>query len=227
MSKVNQLKNKARREEQRENWSKAIELYTHALDTSRKEGEAFADLSLYNRIGDIYLRIGQKNTAVRYYEQAIERYGEQDLHTSAIALCNKVLRIQPERSTVFLQLGRLHLATNLIVDARAHYHRYAEAMRSRGSTTAAFESLEELIEETGDPQTLAMWATWLSRLPDRDEALERVEELRGVLIGHGVEPDNIIEQVRTGEIEGVESTSSMDAAPDPLAAAFLLTPDSV
>jgi tetratricopeptide (TPR) repeat protein len=227
MSKVNQLKNKARREEQRENWSKAIELYTQALDASRKEGEAFADLSLYNRIGDIYLRIGQKNTAVRYYEQAIERYADQDLHTSAIALCNKVLRIHPERSTIFLQLGRLHLATNLIADARAHYHKYAEGMRERGSEPAAFDALEEFIEDTGDPQTVTLWVTWLAKLSDSAEAIERIDEIRSSLIAHGIGPESVIEQVRTGVIEGVEAGPTVDAEPDPLAGAFLSTPAPV
>ncbi|MDX1395482.1 MAG: tetratricopeptide repeat protein [Gemmatimonadota bacterium] len=225
MSKVNQLKNKARREEQRENWSKAIELYTQALDASRKEGEAFADLSLYNRIGDIYLRIGQKNTAVRYYEQAIERYADQDLHTSAIALCNKVLRIHPERSTVFLQLGRLHLATNLIAEARSHFHRYAESMRERGTDVAAFEALEELIAETGDSATVHLWATWLVAHSDRDEALDRVEDVASSLVAHGIEPDRIREQVRTGEVSGIEVDSQVGAQPDPLAGAFLTAPD--
>ena len=223
MAKVNALKNKARREEQRENWSKAIELYTQALDASRKDGEAFADLSLYNRIGDIYLRIGQKNTAVRYYEQAIERYADQDLHTSAIALCNKVLRIQPGRSTVFLQLGRLHLATNLIADARAHYHKYAESMRERGSEPAALQALEELIEDTGDPQTVTLWVTWLAAMEEQAEALERIEEVRSSLIAHGIGPESLIEQVRTGVVEGVEVESAPGEAPDPLAGAFLST----
>lgn len=223
MAKVNLLKNKARREEQRENWSKAIELYTQALDASRKDGEAFADLSLYNRIGDIYLRIGQKNTAVRYYEQAIERYGEQDLHTSAIALCNKVLRIEPGRSTVFLQLGRLHLATNLIADARAHYHKYAESMRDRGSESAAFTALEELIEDTGDPHTVTLWVTWLATMEDQTEALDRIEGVRSSLIAHGIGPESLIEQVTSGVIESVEIDAQVDEQPDPLAGAFLST----
>ena len=116
MGDVTKLKNRARREEQRENWSRAIELYTEALTASQKRADSVSDVSLYNRIGDIYLRIGQKNTAVRYYEEAIERYAEHELHASAIALCNKVLRIHNGRSSIFLQLGRLHLATNLIAD---------------------------------------------------------------------------------------------------------------
>lgn len=225
MSKLNQLKNKARREEQRENWSRAIELYTQALDASRQKGEAFADLSLYNRIGDIYLRIGQKNTAVRYYEQAIERYADQDLHTSAIALCNKVLRILPERSTVYLQLGRLNLATNLVAEARQHYHRYARAMRDRGGAAAAYDALEELIERTGDARTLTLWVGWLAGESDPNVAVERVEGARDALEGQGVDPDEVIEKIRTGDISELQVAQAEVAEVDPLAGAFLSMPE--
>ena len=226
MSNVSQLKNKARREEQRENWSHAIELYTEALEASRQGGEAFADLSLYNRIGDIYLRIGQKNTAVRYYEQAIERYAGQDLHTSAIALCNKVLRIHPERSTIFLQLGRLHLATSLIADGRAHYHKYAESMRERGNDKAALEALEELIDETGDQQTLDLWLSWLMDLAEHDAVLGRIDDVRNRLISHGINPDQVLERV-AGRADAVPAdVPSVDAVADPLAGAFLSIPET-
>ncbi|MCG8470080.1 MAG: tetratricopeptide repeat protein, partial [Gemmatimonadetes bacterium] len=225
MSKVNQLKNKARREEQRENWSRAIEFYTQALDASRAEDESFADLSLYNRIGDIYLRIGQKNTAVRYYEQAIERYSEQDLHTSAIALCNKVLRVLPERSTVYLQLGRLHLETNLIADARVHFHQYAAAMRDRGGAAAAYDALEELITRTGDRPTLTLWVAWLAEEPEPGVSTTRVEEIREALAEQGIEADEVLEKIRTGDASGFAAEQSEVAREDPLATAFLSVPD--
>jgi len=225
MAKVNQLKNQARREEQRENWSRAIELYTQALDASRKESQGFADLSLYNRIGDIYLRIGQKNTAVRYYEQAIELYAEQDLHTSAIALCNKVLRILPDRSTVFLQLGRLNLATNLVAEGREHYHRYATAMRKRGSEEAALEGLEELISSTGDAGTLTLWARWLAESSDVAAAMARIEKLREALERHGIDPEDVAAQVRSKTVVGFEGKGRGAQAADPLAGAFLTLGD--
>ncbi len=225
MSTVNQLKNKARREEQRENWSRAIEYYTKALDSSRAEDETFADLSLYNRIGDIYLRIGQKNTAVWYYEQAIERYSEQDLHTSAIALCNKVLRVLPERSTVFLQLGRLHLATSLIADARMYFHRYATSMRERGGATAGYEALEELIGLTGDQPTLSLWMSWLSAETDPFASDRRVELAREALEGQGLDPAEVIERVRTGDATDLEVGPAAAAQVDSLAGAFLSVPD--
>ncbi len=196
MAKLNQLKNRARREEQRENWSRAIELYTQALEVSQRTGEGFGDLSLYNRIGDIYLRIGQKNTAVRYYEQAIDRYAEQELHTSAIALCNKVLRVLPDRTGIFLRLGRLHLATNLVAEARNHYHRYANAIRDSGRNDAALDSLEELFEHTGDGPTLKLWIDWLREMSERPEAELRVEAFRDTLVAQGADPDDVLARVR-------------------------------
>ncbi len=225
MANVNQLKNQARREEQRENWSRAIELYTQALDASRKESQGFVDLSLYNRIGDIYLRIGQKNTAVRYYEQAIELYAEQDLHTSAIALCNKVLRILPDRSTVFLQLGRLNLATSLVAEGREHYHRYATAMRKRGSEEAALEGLEELIVATGDSGTLTLWAGWLAEASDAEASVARIEALREALERHGIDPEEVAAQVRSKTVVGFEDRAGDAKTADPLAGAFLTLGD--
>jgi tetratricopeptide (TPR) repeat protein len=205
MADVTRLKNRARREEQRENWSRAIELYTQALSESQSKGSSVADLSLYNRIGDIYLRIGQKNTAVRYYEEAIERYAEQELHASAIALCNKVLRIHPARSSVYLQLGRLHLATNLIADAGAHYHRYTEAMWELGNEVAALEGLEELIEQTGDTKSVDTWVRWLSLASDREAAEARVEALREALTTHDLDADDLLARVRSADAPVAEA----------------------
>jgi hypothetical protein len=206
MSDVTRLKNRARREEQRENWSRAIELYTKALSESQQRADSVSDVSLYNRIGDIYLRIGQKNTAVRYYEEAIERYAEHGLHASAIALCNKVLRIHTGRSSIYLQLGRLHLATNLIADAHAHYLRYAKSMREFGDDEAALEGLEELIDATGEAKIVDLWTEYLSSAIAPGVAEERVEAFRGALTSHGFDPDAILDKVREAE-RGTDSTT--------------------
>ena len=216
MTDPTRLKNRARREEQRENWSRAIELYTEALSESQKKGNSVADLSLYNRIGDIYLRIGQKNTAVRYYEQAIERYTEQELHASAIALCNKVLRIHPARGSVYLQLGRLHLATNLLADAGVHYRRYAEAMWQLGDEQAALEGLEELIEQTGDAESVERWTHWLGMASDLEAAAARVETLRDALASHDVDADDLLAQVLSAEAPRGEGdlAAAIDESPD-------------
>lgn len=215
MADVTRLKNKARREEQRENWSRAIELYTQALSESQAKGNSVADLSLYNRIGDIYLRTGQKNTAVRYYEEAVERYAEQELHASAIALCNKVLRIHPGRSSIYLQLGRLHLATNLTADACAHYHRYAETMWEHGDEAAAFDALEELIEQTGDAKSVNVWVLWWGVARDRKAADDRVDAFREVAAAHDIDLDELLAHGGSAETAGssTDRATAVDETP--------------
>ena len=82
MTTFQKLKHEARRAEQRSDWARAIDLYQRALDTD----EDMADLSLYNRIGDLYLRLGQNEDAVESYERAVERYADNGMLTSAICL---------------------------------------------------------------------------------------------------------------------------------------------
>ena len=129
---VSQLKNEARREEQRENWPRAIELYREAIRVSEQTGEVSLDLSLYNRVGDLYRRQGDTDRAVRFYHEAVDRYAEQGLHTGAIALCNKILRLAPDRVEVHRSLGRLHAATGLVAEARNSFAEYCERLEEEG-----------------------------------------------------------------------------------------------
>ena len=173
MADINRLKNRARREEQRENWSRAIDLYMQALSASEKKGGSVGDLSLYNRIGDIHLRSGDQDQAVEFYERAIDLYAVQDLHSSAIALCNKVLRVLPSRVGIYRKLGRLQLTTGLLAEARVNFLRFATEI-SESDPAASLEALEEFAMETGDPEMVARFADELSRVESPDDASARL-----------------------------------------------------
>ena len=82
-----------------------------ALETMEKSPEDDTDLTLYNRVGDLYQKSGDTQLAVSYYERAAEKYGEGGFHNNAIALCNKILRLSPGRSSVYLKLGMLFAAS--------------------------------------------------------------------------------------------------------------------
>lgn len=179
---TSKLKNEARREEQRENWSAAIELYSRALRAGERDGAV--DVSLYNRIGDIYLRLDDVDSAVGSYERAIVSYAEQELYTSAIALCNKVLRIQPSRISTFLRLGRLQLETGLVAEARVNYLRYATELLTLEQTDEAHAALEEYVVKTEDLDSALRFGGALVANDRGDEALSlflrlqaRLEEL--------------------------------------------------
>ena len=144
---LDKLKDTARRHELREEWRKAIEIYQRALQDVAKAGEP-ADPSLYNRIGDLELKAGESGAAVHAYEQAADTYTEQGFFNNAIALCGKILRVNPGRTATFLRLADLHARKNVLGESRRNLSEYVERMlaapssnslrrRSRGSSSVS------------------------------------------------------------------------------------------
>lgn len=153
MSSTMKLKDEARRYEQQEDWGRAIELYRHALE-EQESGDA--ELGLYNRIGDLYLRLGETGSAVEYYVQAADRYTEAGFLNNAIALCNKALRYEPDRTPLYEKLGRLCAEQGFLTDARRWYLEYAERLASSGRMDESLGALQEFAELTQDAD---VWAT--------------------------------------------------------------------
>jgi len=151
MTTFQKLKHEARRAEQRSDWRKAIALYREALRLDEQRGGP-DELGLYNRIGDLHIRLGEVAQAVECYELAADRYTENQLPTSAVALCNKILRVAPDRTDVFRRLAVLHAETGLIAEARTAMLQYVDRMESAGSLGAALEAVQEyvnLVEDDG------------------------------------------------------------------------------
>lgn len=180
MVNVKQLKNQARREEQRENWARAIELYTEALEQSAALGEGLLDLSLYNRIGDLHLRRNDPSSAVEAYLEAVERYAEQELYGGAIALCDKILRVAPDRIDVYRILGRLHAATGLVAEARTNFLEYASRLEERGDDLEGpVEAFLELARLTRDGELHLEMVDRLLERGQREKAITELVELYG------------------------------------------------
>ena len=52
--------------------------------------ELDAELPLYNKVGDLYLKLNKGAEAADMYEKAVKRYIETGLENNAIALCSKL-----------------------------------------------------------------------------------------------------------------------------------------
>lgn len=154
---ITKLKDEARNLEQDEAWAEAIQVYRQILQVA-EESEEEVELSLYNRIGDLYLRIGKPGDAVRYYELAADLYEDAGLYNGAIALCNKAIRQAPERPEPYLKLTRLTLAQGFISEARRWSLEYAERVFRTGGRDAALEALKELADRAAAPEIHELFA---------------------------------------------------------------------
>jgi tetratricopeptide (TPR) repeat protein len=205
MKAISKLKDDARRHELKEEWDKAVHVYLQVLRVG-EEGEGEVELPLYNRVGDLYVRLGRPDQAVTYYEQAADRYAEAGLYNNAIALCNKALRYDPDRPELLRKLGQFSASQGFLTDARRYFLQFAEQKFAVGAVTEALAALEDFANVADDPEIREMLGRQLHTTGRHDEA---VQELRRAHAGY----------ISAGEVDRATAVLDTMRGIDPAAAA--------
>ena len=123
---IESLKQQARRHEQKEEWRKALDQYEKAIHALALDDQT--DIGLINRVGDLFVRVGDLDDAVEHYERAVDLYREAFLPNNAIAVCKKIIRNVPERHQAYLKIGQIRAEQGFLPDARTNFLTYAERM---------------------------------------------------------------------------------------------------
>lgn len=175
MSKAAQLKRKAAELEQKRQYDRALATYVQAIDAASGSPEEL-DIPLYNRVGDLHLRLGELDKALPYYEKAVDLYAEGGFFNNAIALCNKVLRHAPGRAGIYYKLGKISARKGFNSDAKQNFLEYATRMERSGDVTEAFRALKEFADLCpGQDDVRLMLAEQLARAGKSGEALEQLQ----------------------------------------------------
>jgi tetratricopeptide (TPR) repeat protein len=138
---LDKLKVIARQHEQREEWREAIELYRQAVREVEDGGEG-GDPALYNRIGDLEHRLGNARGACEAWDQAATRYGEHGLTNNAIALCHKILRLEPSRIRTYLDMAVFQARKRMLFEVRENLASYRDRMHTVGQVDQCRKALE-------------------------------------------------------------------------------------
>jgi len=187
MSNAAKLKKKAIELEQKKQFDKALALYIQFLQESESDGSLDdADISLYNRVGDLLLRTGNAADALNYFEKAVDLYAERGFHNNAIALCNRVLRQAPGRASIYYKLGKISATKGFKSDAKKNFLEYADRMQKAGQIDEAFRALKEFADLCPDQDDIRlMLAEQLTKENRQDEALEQLQKLHDKLDSEG------------------------------------------
>jgi tetratricopeptide (TPR) repeat protein len=170
------LKKKAAELEQKKQFDKALQLYIQILDESPGDDEA--DVALYNRVGDLLMREGRVGDAMTYYEKAVDLYAESGFFNNAIALCNKILRQSPGRSSIYYKLGKISAKKGFISDAKQNFLEYADRMQKAEQLDEAFRALKEFADLCPDQDDIRlMLADQLSKKGRTAEAIDQLQQL--------------------------------------------------
>lgn len=184
MSNVDKLKKKAAEFEQKKQYDKALEVYLQIIEQT--EGNEDRDVTVYNRVGDLFLRLNKTDQAVNYYEQAVDLYTEGGYLNNAIALCNKILRHAPARHQIYYKLGKISAKKGFNSDAKKNFLEYADRMHRAGRESDAFKALQEFADLCpGQDDIRLMLADQLAKAGKAAEAIEQLQILHESLDAEG------------------------------------------
>jgi len=174
---IESLKQQARRHEQDEEWQKALDQYKKAIHALAEDDQT--DIGLINRVGDLFVRVGAFDDAVKHYEQAVDLYREAFLPNNAIAVCKKIIRNVPTRHQAYLKIGQIRAEQGFLPDARTNFLTYAERMQQAGDLDESFRALVEFCDLA--PDDVKVRITVADQMAANRRTEEAVEQL---LIAH-------------------------------------------
>lgn len=145
MAKVSELKDQARELERRGEVDSALKIYRHILVHLEQTPAIARELPLYVKVGDLLLKQGDPAEATAMYERGAAAYARHGSAKSVIALCVKILRVDPSRTDSYRQFAGELLAADHVEAAREVLQDYARRAKLEGV-------LAELTEIAGRPE---------------------------------------------------------------------------
>lgn len=104
------------------------------------------DVGTLNMLGDLYAKNSEKNEAIECFTQVAEYYGHQGFAQKAIAIYNKISRLQPDSMEVSAKLAELYETKGSLSEARHHYTALAEQYQSKGRKIEALAIWKQIAQ---------------------------------------------------------------------------------
>lgn len=104
------------------------------------------DFSTLNILGDLHIKNSDSKEAVGCYKQVAEHYGNQGFAQKAIAIYNKILRLQPNSIEISEKLAQLYQLKGSVAEARAHYTAIAEIYQRKGQKLEALAVWKQIAQ---------------------------------------------------------------------------------
>lgn len=120
--KTNSIRKRAQNYVRKLDWPNAIKEYKHLIEVDTNNP------NLFNELGDLYLKVGNKPDAFRNFQKAIAEYKKVSLYNNAIAVCKKVLRYDPGSLDVLFTLGQLRKVQGITKEAVSYFVSYMEKL---------------------------------------------------------------------------------------------------
>jgi len=151
---------------QKGNLDRAIKEYQKIL------GDDPADARVLLKVGDLYVKKGDRDRAVDAFGKGADIYIQQGFHPQAVAVLKQMLRLAPDNLSIYRRLAQVYKERDLVVDALVQLETAYRRSVKHNRTQDALELAREMVEM--DPDNVAMrirLAEAYSRENQRDDAV--------------------------------------------------------
>jgi len=115
------------------------------------------DVVTLNMLGDLHSKNADIRAAIRCYMNVADHYSSHGFAQKAIAVYNKISRIDPNSLEVSQKLAELYKVKGSIKEAKSHYENLAEHYSNQGRRVEALEIWTEIA--TLDPNNTQVYLT--------------------------------------------------------------------
>jgi tetratricopeptide (TPR) repeat protein len=173
----------------------AISEYKQVVENDKK------DINSLNMLGDLYVNSKNNREAVKCYQAVAEFYSTQGFSKKAIAIYNKIYRIEPESMEVATKLANLYHVRGSLAEARKHYSQIAKRYEQKGLKLEALGIWEKIAEMSPDDTEIYIKiadANWEENR--REEAARAYNEAGNRLFKKGSYQEAVIAYSRVLEV---------------------------
>lgn len=104
------------------------------------------DFGTMNMLGDLHIKNSDPKSAVTCYSSVAEHYSNQGFAQKAIAVYNKISKLEPNSVEVSEKLAELYKLKGSVAEARAHYIVLAEHYQSKGRKMEALAMWKQIAQ---------------------------------------------------------------------------------
>jgi len=102
------------------------------------------DITTLNMLGDLHAKSSENREAIECYLKVAEHYNKQGFAQKAIAMYNKVSRLQPNSIEVLTKLAELHKGKGALSEAKSHYATLAAQYEKNGRRIEALAMWKQI-----------------------------------------------------------------------------------
>jgi tetratricopeptide (TPR) repeat protein len=195
-------------------FEEAISTLEDAITEFPKEG------SLFNKLGDLYVKVNRQKNALLTYEKGARVFKEETYYPNAIALCKKILRFDKNRTDIYGLLGELHKELDQKGEAANYLLEYADRKRKANDLDTAlktYDMIKELVPN--NPRILKTISAIYEQVGQKDRGSELLEAAKEIETKHEKFKESILEEKekiereaqKTAPVEGPAETEAMVA----------------